>query len=154
MVRARLLKWKEQPEVLLYWVHVASCVRPHQSAVRLIDCIRRLIGHSAGGWISPPAASPQTSILQQNPSSTQTSFLFSIQRLISQKTDGQKACEKTTVLYRAMVIPYLLDVYIFSIKKKYYVVDECSRVFVARVEQEILARRFPRPHVTHKVHRV
>lgn len=146
MVCSRLLKWNEQPEVLLYWVHVssdfrfpfASCVRHHQSSVYLIDCIRRLIGHSTGGWISsraasPPAASPPSSILQDEPlfhvvisTDQRRPSPFQYRDLFHKRLMDKKHVRKqlySTVLW---VYPlFIICVYIFSIRKC-YVVDECS----------------------------
>lgn len=103
------------------------CVSHRQSAVCLIDCVRRLIGRSAGGRISSRAASPPCRFATELHPPGEPLFHvvvstdqrpapdpFSIQRLIPQETDGQKACEKTTVFYRAIgLIPYLLYVYIY-----------------------------------------
>lgn len=131
-----------------YARRLVPCVGRHQSAVCLIDCIRRLIGHSARGWISSQAASPPaaSSIELHSPGDAplpcsgfhrpasappRLQVPFSIQRLFFHKRLMDKKHVRKQLLYSAVrrARPlFITCVYIFSIKeeKQCYVADECS----------------------------
>lgn len=102
----------------------ASQVRHHQSTVCLIDCIRRLIGHSAGGWISTRAAFPPplhhpTEFSRTTPLPCRGFHRAAPRPLFNTETSFTKdwwtksMWENNCILPCDGFIPYLLDVYIY-----------------------------------------